>query len=282
MIIWETMRGALIFLCIVMIASNTIDSIQRRVKLWQEKRRIDDERITELAKEVIAGKWGNGEERKRALRKAGHDYEAVQNRVNEIMLQNFRKLELRKQQEEEREAFNRADIGDTFICDGSAYIKTSQNCGQTRDFKHFVSFLTPNEMRERAGLEPKPEPERPGIEILLDEPAPFWSVDIGGIFVYENASYIKTGKNTAQMIGENQLEGFSLFDEVKPVPLHRKNNQPETEIKRFKDIKIGGRFEHNGENFIKVNTWRSRSETHTDLWYEFPQTLKVKAYKEDK
>lgn len=86
MIIWETMRGALIFLCIVMIASNTIDSIQRRVKLWQEKRRIDDERITELAKEVIAGKWGNGEERKRALRKAGHDYEAVQNRVNEIML----------------------------------------------------------------------------------------------------------------------------------------------------------------------------------------------------
>ena len=224
MIIWETMRGALIFLCIVMIASNTIDSIQRRVKLWQEKRRIDDERITELAKEVIVGKWGNGEERKRALRKAGHDYEAVQNRVNEIMLQNFRKLELRKQQEE----------------------------------------------------------ERPGIEILLDEPAPFWSVDIGGIFVYENASYIKTGKNTAQMIGENQLEGFSLFDEVKPVPLHRKNNQPETEIKRFKDIKIGGRFEHNGENFIKVNTWRSRSETHTDLWYEFPQTLKVKAYKEDK
>lgn len=37
-----------------------------------------------LAKEVIAGKWGNGDERKKKLTAAGYDYNAVQKRVNEI------------------------------------------------------------------------------------------------------------------------------------------------------------------------------------------------------
>lgn len=41
--------------------------------------------IDEIAKEVIAGKWGNGTERKNALTKAGYDYNAVQKRVNELL-----------------------------------------------------------------------------------------------------------------------------------------------------------------------------------------------------
>jgi len=41
--------------------------------------------IDEIAQEVINGDWGNGEERKNALINAGYDYNAVQNRVNEIM-----------------------------------------------------------------------------------------------------------------------------------------------------------------------------------------------------
>lgn len=41
--------------------------------------------ITEIAKEVIAGKWGNGDARKKALTKAGYDYEAVQKKVNELL-----------------------------------------------------------------------------------------------------------------------------------------------------------------------------------------------------
>ena len=41
--------------------------------------------IETLAKEVIAGKWGNGEERKKRLTAAGYDYNAVQKRVNEIL-----------------------------------------------------------------------------------------------------------------------------------------------------------------------------------------------------
>ncbi len=41
--------------------------------------------VDEIAKEVIAGKWGNGSERKERLTAAGYDYAAVQARVNELM-----------------------------------------------------------------------------------------------------------------------------------------------------------------------------------------------------
>ena len=41
--------------------------------------------VDELAHEVIAEKWGDGEERKKRLTAAGYDYAAVQNRVNEIL-----------------------------------------------------------------------------------------------------------------------------------------------------------------------------------------------------
>lgn len=41
--------------------------------------------VTEVAKEVIAGKWGNGTDRKNRLTAAGYDYNAVQNKVNELL-----------------------------------------------------------------------------------------------------------------------------------------------------------------------------------------------------
>ena len=41
--------------------------------------------VDELAQEVIAGKWGNGADRKQRLTTAGHDYKAVQARVNAIL-----------------------------------------------------------------------------------------------------------------------------------------------------------------------------------------------------
>jgi GH25 family lysozyme M1 (1,4-beta-N-acetylmuramidase) len=41
--------------------------------------------VDELAAEVINGKWGNGEERKKKLTSAGYDYSVVQARVNEIL-----------------------------------------------------------------------------------------------------------------------------------------------------------------------------------------------------
>ena len=41
--------------------------------------------ITTIAKEVIAGKWGNGEDRKNRLQSAGYDFNAVQAEVNRIL-----------------------------------------------------------------------------------------------------------------------------------------------------------------------------------------------------
>lgn len=47
--------------------------------------RTQKKSVTELAKEVIAGKWGNGSDRKNRLTQAGYDYAAVQAKVNELM-----------------------------------------------------------------------------------------------------------------------------------------------------------------------------------------------------
>ena len=41
--------------------------------------------ILQIANEVIAGKWGNGEERKKKLKAAGYDPVAVQKKVNELL-----------------------------------------------------------------------------------------------------------------------------------------------------------------------------------------------------
>ncbi len=41
--------------------------------------------IAELAQEVLDGKWGNGDERKQKLEKAGYDYSKVQAKVNELV-----------------------------------------------------------------------------------------------------------------------------------------------------------------------------------------------------
>jgi hypothetical protein len=41
--------------------------------------------VDELAREVIAGKWGNGAERKERLTRAGYDAQAVQQRVNSLL-----------------------------------------------------------------------------------------------------------------------------------------------------------------------------------------------------
>ena len=41
--------------------------------------------VDEIAKEVINGKWGNGETRKKKLTAAGYNYSQVQKRVNELL-----------------------------------------------------------------------------------------------------------------------------------------------------------------------------------------------------
>lgn len=51
----------------------------------------DKKSVDELAQEVINGKWGDGEDRKRRLEEDGYDYDAVQDRVNEILSKNNKK-----------------------------------------------------------------------------------------------------------------------------------------------------------------------------------------------
>ena len=53
--------------------------------VYAGKNTVVKKTVTELAKEVIAGKWGNGQDRKNRLTAAGYDYTAVQNKVNELL-----------------------------------------------------------------------------------------------------------------------------------------------------------------------------------------------------
>ena len=60
--------------------------IQEKVNFALQGSQINDTKTTDaLAYEVIQGDWGNGEERKERLEAAGYDYDAVQQRVNEIL-----------------------------------------------------------------------------------------------------------------------------------------------------------------------------------------------------
>lgn len=49
------------------------------------KKKTTKKSTTEIAKEVIAGKWGNGDTRKKKLKAAGYDYAAVQKEVNRLL-----------------------------------------------------------------------------------------------------------------------------------------------------------------------------------------------------
>lgn len=53
--------------------------------LKKKKTETKKKSITTIAKEVIAGKWGNYPERKTKLEKAGYDYEKVQAKVNALL-----------------------------------------------------------------------------------------------------------------------------------------------------------------------------------------------------
>lgn len=53
--------------------------------VYTGKNTVVKKTVTELAKEVIAGKQGNGQDRKNRLTAAGYDYTAVQNKVNELL-----------------------------------------------------------------------------------------------------------------------------------------------------------------------------------------------------
>lgn len=65
-------------------SSGSVDGIKGNVDMNKLLGTIELKSNEEIAKEVIAGKWGNGEERKQKLTAAGYSYETVQKLVNKM------------------------------------------------------------------------------------------------------------------------------------------------------------------------------------------------------
>ena len=63
----------------------TKKTIKQKVKDKVTKKNSIGKSNEEVAKEVINGKWGNGEERKKRLKKAGYNYKAIQKIVNKLV-----------------------------------------------------------------------------------------------------------------------------------------------------------------------------------------------------
>ena len=89
--------------------------------------------IEELANEVIAGKWGNGQERKDKLTQAGYDYDAVQSKVNEIL--NASKPEPKPVEEEFK-------VGDKVYVTGYATADSFGKGSRTAEYKNDILYIT--------------------------------------------------------------------------------------------------------------------------------------------
>lgn len=89
--------------------------------------------VEELANEVIAGKWGNGQERKDKLTAAGYDYNAVQSKVNEIL--NASKPEPKPIEEE----FN---VGDKVYVTGYATADSFGKGSRTTEYNNDILYIT--------------------------------------------------------------------------------------------------------------------------------------------
>lgn len=62
------------------------DKVQDKVnELLKAPKAPAKKSITDIAKEVLAGKWGNGDDRKNKLKKAGYNPDKVQDKVNELL-----------------------------------------------------------------------------------------------------------------------------------------------------------------------------------------------------
>lgn len=62
-----------------------------RYKAWNKATPTPKKSNEEIAKEVIAGKWGNGDDRKNRLTKAGYNYNTIQSLVNQMLSGNTSK-----------------------------------------------------------------------------------------------------------------------------------------------------------------------------------------------
>ena len=62
------------------------NTVQKRVnELIRGQATAGKKSVDQIAREVLQGKWGNGDDRRKRLTAAGYDYSAVQRRVNELL-----------------------------------------------------------------------------------------------------------------------------------------------------------------------------------------------------
>ena len=67
-------------------AGYNFDQVQAKVnELMGASNPAPPKTVDQLAKEVLAGTWGTGDDRKKRLEAAGYDYNAVQSKVNEFL-----------------------------------------------------------------------------------------------------------------------------------------------------------------------------------------------------
>ncbi len=62
-----------------------ISGIPNTLGTYDDGYRPNKKSVLEIAKEVLKGKWGNGEERQKKLTQAGYDYSKVQAEVNRLL-----------------------------------------------------------------------------------------------------------------------------------------------------------------------------------------------------
>ncbi len=63
---------------------SAISGIPNKLGVYESSKSVK-KTIEQIAKEVIAGKWGNGDERKQRLSAAGYNYSEVQKEVNRLL-----------------------------------------------------------------------------------------------------------------------------------------------------------------------------------------------------
>ena len=67
------------------------DDFRKYYKADEPKKQEKKKSVADIAKEVLAGKWGNGSQRKKKLEDAGYSFVEVQKKVNDLVYDNLAK-----------------------------------------------------------------------------------------------------------------------------------------------------------------------------------------------
>lgn len=70
--------------CFGINVQSTSKSAETKPSVKPAEKPAEKKTIAQIAQEVLAGKWGDGDTRKQKLKAAGYDYNAVQSKVNEL------------------------------------------------------------------------------------------------------------------------------------------------------------------------------------------------------